>query len=258
MGEYITINGHPTWVDQAGSGPPVLLLHGGFTNGDGMFELFAPLAEDHTLISFDRRGHGRTADTEGAFHYADMAKESIGVLEHAGGQPADLIGWSDGGNTAMLVALSRPDLVRSLVLIGANYHCNGLMSGVFDDFGPDSELVQSLAPLYAERSPDGVDHYGVVVIKGVTMILSEPTMTTEDLARIPMPALVLVGDDDAVLPEHTWSLYESLPSGQLAVIPGASHIVPYEKPELVVGIISDFIRSEGAVETMMPIRRAVT
>jgi pimeloyl-ACP methyl ester carboxylesterase len=79
------------------------------------------------------------------------------------------------------------------------------------------------------------------------MLRHEPTMTTGDLARIPMPALVLVGDDDAVLSAHTWSLYESLPAGQLAVIPGASHIVPYEKPELVARLVADLMRTRGEV-----------
>ncbi len=88
------------------------------------------------------------------------------------------------------------------------------------------------------------------------MLRHEPTMTTGDLARIPMPALVLVGDDDAVLSAHTWSLYESLPAGQLAVIPAASHIVPYEKPELVARLVADFMRTRGEVSTMMPVRRA--
>jgi pimeloyl-ACP methyl ester carboxylesterase len=71
-----------------------------------------------------------------------------------------------------------------------------------------------------------------------------------------MPVLVLVGDDDATLPSHTLSLYESLPAGQLAVVPGASHLVPYEKPELVAQLAADFLRSDGDVSTMMPIRRA--
>ena len=87
------------------------------------------------------------------------------------------------------------------------------------------------------------------------MFRREPTLRVEDLARIPVPALVLLGDDDAVVPMHTWSLYESLPAGQLAVIPGASHLVPYEKPALVASLVREFLESGGAVSTMMPVRR---
>ena len=148
-----------------------------------------------------------------------------------------------------------PELVRSLVLIGVNYHFDGVVPGAFDDLGPDSELVTFLLPGYAERSPDGADHFPVVVAKGAEMLKQEPTLMPNDLARISKPALVMVGDDDVVMPPHTWSLYESLPASQLAVIPGASHTAPYDKPELVAQLIADFLHSEGAVTTMMPIRR---
>ena len=77
------------------------------------------------MVAFDRRGHGRTGDTEAPFHYDDMARETVDVLEQVVGGPAHLIGWSDGGIIAMLVAKSHPDLVRRLVLIGANFHFNG-------------------------------------------------------------------------------------------------------------------------------------
>jgi pimeloyl-ACP methyl ester carboxylesterase len=255
MGEYIAVNGHPTWCDENGSGDPVLLLHGAFSHCDDLLEGFAPLADHYRLVAFDRRGHGRTADTGEAFHYDDMADETIAVLERLD-EPAHVVGYSDGGIVALLVALTRPELVRSLVLIGTNYHFDGLVPGVFDDVGPESELVEVTLPAYADRSPDGAEHYPIVVSKTSAMFKSEPTMTTADLGRIAMPALVLVGDDDAVEVTHTWSLYESLPAGQLAVVPAASHLVGYEKPELVVQLVRDFLHAGADVTTMMPIRRA--
>jgi pimeloyl-ACP methyl ester carboxylesterase len=250
------INGHPTWTEATGEGTTVLLLHGAFSNCDGLRGVFAPLGQHYRLVAFDRRGHGRTADTDAPFHISDMAAETIGVLEHLGGDAAHLVGYSDGGNVALTVALARPDLVRSLVLIGANYHADGVVPGIFDDLDSDSEFVHDLLPGYAERSPDGAEHFSVVVAKGVEMATHEPTLTTDDLSRVRAPALVLVGDDDATVPAHTLSLYESLPAGQLAVVPGASHLVPYEKPQLVVQLVADFLSSGGEVSTMMPIRRA--
>ena len=255
MGVYVPINGHPTWIARTGHGPPLLLLHGGFTNSDGLLDVFARLGDEYELVAFDRRGHGRTADTDAPFHYADMAGEAVGVLEHIGRGAADVIGYSDGGIVAVLLALARPELVRSLVLIGANYRYDGLVPGVFDDLGPESETAEFLGPNYAERSPDGAEHWPVVLAKGDNMIHTEPTLTTDDLGRITAPVLVLVGDDDAILPAHTQSLYEALPKSQLAVIPGASHIAPYEKPALVFELVNDFLRSGGEVNTMMPIRR---
>ena len=123
MGERLEINGHPTWVDQRGdNGDPILLLHGGMSNSDLLLDTFGtPLAQRHRLVAFDRRGRGFTADTDAPFHYADMATETIGVLEKIIGGRAHLVGWSDGGIVGLLVALRRPDLVDRLVLIGVNF-----------------------------------------------------------------------------------------------------------------------------------------
>ena len=256
MGEYVTIDDHPTWVEDTGDGSPVLLLHGGFSNGDSMLTAFEPLGAEFRLVAFDRRGHGRTADTDAGFHYADMARETIGVLEQVVRGPGHIVGYSDGGNVALLVALERPDLVQSLVLIGANYRYDGLVPGAFDDFDPESEMATHLASSYIERSPDGAEHFPVVMEKSLAMFASEPTMTPEDLTRIPVPALVVVGDDDLMTLEHTCSLYESLGAGQLAVIPGASHLVVDEKPALLNQLVSDFLRSDGPPMTFLPLRRS--
>ena len=83
-----------------------------------------------------------------------------------------------------------------------------------------------------------------------------PTMTTRDLAEITTPVLVLVGDDDVATLAHTASLYESLPQGQLAVVPGTSHSVLKERPEECAALITRFLRQRLPVRTYAPIRRA--
>jgi len=166
--------------------------------------------------------------------------------------------WVDATGDGVPVLLLHGGFTTSLVLIGANYHHAGVIPGTFDDVGPGSEFFEFLLPGYVERSPDGAEHFPVVVAKGMTMIAEEPTMTTADLAQIPAPVLVVVGDDDVIEPTHTLSLYESIPESQLAIVPGASHLVPYEKPELVALLVTDFLSSDGTATTMMPIRRAET
>ena len=87
-GEYTAVNGHQTWVEQFGSADPaeaVLLLHGGLSNSDDLRLAAAALETRHRLIAFDRRGHGRTADTDRPFSYVDMADETIAVLERVAG-----------------------------------------------------------------------------------------------------------------------------------------------------------------------------
>ena len=256
MAPYVEIGGHPTWVvDRGGSGEPVMLLHGGLSNSDLLLDGIGPiLAKRHHVLAFDRRGHGRTADTDAAFHYADMATEAVRVIEKVIGGPGHLVGWSDGGIVALLVALERPDLVHKLVVIGANYHHDGMLPVEPD---PDSPLVQALASAYIERSPDGPEHLEVVYAKTIAMFSSEPTLTTSDIARIRQPTLVIAGDDDVMTLSHTCSLYEALPQGQLAVVPAASHALPVEHPEHLARLTADFLAAEPP-PTLLPVRRAET
>ncbi|WGL53745.1 alpha/beta hydrolase [Nocardioides sp. BP30] len=255
MGAYVDIHGHPTWLhDPGGSGETVLLLHGGLSCSDELLAaLEAPLAADYRVVAFDRRGHGYTSDSHEPFHYAAMAAEVTGVIEHLGG-PVHLVGWSDGGIAALLASRERPDLVTRQVLIGANFHHDGIEWGV--DLGEDSTIGQATARAYAERSPDGPEHLPVVTAKFDTMARSEPTLTVEDLHGVTTPTLVLAGDDDMVRLDHTAALYQALPAAQLAVVPGASHAVPVEKPALVAGLIRDFLGGPVPPLTALPVRRA--
>ena len=192
---YISILGHQTWASTGTDrDETVVLLHGGLSNSDLMLDTIGrPLAATYRVAAFDRRGHGRTADTSAPFHYAAMADETIAFLEHLGG-PAHLIGWSDGGNVGLLVALRRPDLVGRLVTIGSNYDPDGLRPMTLD---PDSPTAEMLNAQYGERSPDGPEHFGEVVGKSLTMFASEPQLTIDDLRKVSVPVLVMVGDDDS-------------------------------------------------------------
>lgn len=241
-----------TWIHDEGEGEPVVLLHGAFSDSDSLIPLFAGrLGDRYRIVAFDRRGHGRTPDSPEPFHYESMADETIAVLEQVG-QPAHLIGYSDGGIVSLHVARRCPELVRSLVLIGTNYHVDGLMPDWLDD---DESTMAFLQAGYAAVSPDGGGHFPIVAEKTTAMFTTEPTMTEDDLRALTMPALVLVGDDDAVRHGHTVSLYESIPNAQLAVVPGTSHLVFVEKPVLVGMLVDDFLSTNGAVSTFLPVRR---
>jgi pimeloyl-ACP methyl ester carboxylesterase len=206
----------------------------------------------------ERRGHGHTPDVEGPITFDLMTADTAAFVREVVGGPAHVVGWSDGGIVALVMGLTEPSLVRSMVVIGANFHFQG---GVFpvDESGltADSPVMDYPRSLYAKTSPDGIEHWPTVFAKVVHMWATEPTMTVDDVARIEAPTLVIVGDDDVVTLSHTVDLYEALPHGQLAVVPGASHLVAAEKPALVNALILEFLAGGGTdPETMMPIRRS--
>lgn len=239
---FVDVLGHPTWViDDGAVGDTrevVLLLHGGYSESTPLLDRLAPLKDRYRLVAFDRRGHGKTADTDEPFHYDTMADEAVAVLEYLGA-PAHVVGYSDGGGVALCLARKRPDLIRTMVLIGAGFHHSGLIPDWIDESDPQYEAM--LTTPYA--------------VKEKVMYTTEPTFTVEDLHDMRMPVLVLVGDDDCIELSHTVELYHALPNAQLAVVPGASHLVVIEKRALVASLIDEFLTTRGVATTMLPVRR---
>jgi pimeloyl-ACP methyl ester carboxylesterase len=109
--------------------------------------------------------------------------------------------------------------------------------------------------MYEAVSPDGPAHWPVAAGKVVEMIRTQPDIPIADLGRITAPTLVLVGDDDLIAPEHTLALFRAVPGAELAVVPGTSHALPMEKPDLVNRLILDFLTNDP-VPTLFPVRRS--
>jgi pimeloyl-ACP methyl ester carboxylesterase len=250
----IRLNGHPTWaLLPAKKVKTVVLLHGGLSSSASLLRTLGPsFSRRFAVAAFDRRGHGKTADTDRDFSYNDMADETIAFLEFLG-RRVFLLGHSDGANVALLVALRRADLVKRVVLVGANYHFEGLMP--MPDFTPESDGFSDFARHYAKASPNGIEHAAVVVRKSQHLVTTGPTLTVSDLATISVPVLVMSGDDDVTRLEHTVSLYESIPESQLAVFPGTSHSVLKERTKECARTIERFFLSPLPPVTEYPLRR---
>jgi pimeloyl-ACP methyl ester carboxylesterase len=253
---YVDANGVHTYYQEHGSGGPLLLLHGGLVDGDSFGQQTPAFAERYRVIVPDRRGHGRTPDVDGPITYEVMADDTIAFMDALGTGPAHLVGWSDGGDVGLLVAIKRPDLVRRLVTIGSNFSADGLTPEAADAFKPDTPT--SAVPIMHETwKVNAVDPERFeTVLEKMQRCWFDYAVSTADLAHIAAPTLVMVGDDDIARFEHTIELYDAIPDAQLAVIPGASHLVPLEKPDLVNRLVLDFLAAEGATMTMMPLRRA--
>ena len=224
-----------TWYEQRGEGDPLVLLHPGMADARAFDPNIDALAARFHVYTPERRGHGRTPDGEGPITYEGMARDTIDFLENVVGGPAHLLGCSDGAIVALFTALLRPDLVLRLVLVAGVFHRDG--------WHPS-----------AVTAPEGHDPESFVG-KMSRMHESEPTLSASDLGGVKSRTLVMVGDDDEVPLEHAAEMYRGLPDGELAVVPGASHGLLVEKPELCNAMILDFLMNDP-VRQMAPIRRA--
>src|SRR5579859_1152507 len=240
------------WYDERGQGAPLVALHPGGAGVDSraLTPTLEALSAHFRVYAPEQRGHGHTPDANGPITFELMAQDTIGFIETVIGRPVHLLGCSDGAILALTIALRRPDLVRRLVFAAGVFHREGWEGGVLDGEPPDF-LRQS----YAEVSPDGPGHYGVIVAKLAAMHASEPALTRDDLGTISCRTLVMVADDDEVRLEHAVDLYRGMPDAELAVVPGTSHGLLVEKPDLCNMIITEFF-TKDPVPTFAPIRRA--
>jgi len=154
-----------------------------------------------------------------------------------------------------MIGIKRPDLVDSIVSIGANYNWDcGLELN--DDV---IEISEESKAKWRAMSPDPDHMQAEIIKKAMDVWKVEPNMTGEDLSQIEAPVLVLTGDDEPFSQHHTVDLYQSLPQGRLAILPGTSHAVMKERPELVSLMINDFYsRPEFPITRMPNLRKSKT
>ena len=253
MPQYLNVDGHQVYsYEWDNNGEAVVLLHGGLSQTSHLDQQVLPAVEDEFhVFGYDRTAHGFTGDREGSLHFDYQVKEAIAYLETVVKEPAHLIGYSDGGIIALLVAIQRPDLVRSVVTLGANFHHSGTLP--LPDFaGTVSEEEQAE---YNQTSPDAPETLVQKIKKMIDIWHSEPTLKKADLLNIQCPVLVMAGDDDVIAHNHTIELFENIPLGQLAILPGTSHQLIKEKPALAQLLIREFLEDLSYPVTRMPMRR---
>jgi len=237
------------------SNPPVLLLHGGMSGAQTWEQQIEPLSERYRVLVPEQQGHARTPDLAEPLTYQAMANDTIEFIERVANQRAHVVGHSDGGILGLYLALQRPDLLSRAVVIGANYHKDGLFWPTLADADPDDEEFAKSRTRYDALSPEGSAHWPVIFRKTQQMWLTEPTLTLAEIAAITAPVLVMVGDDDVISHSHSVELYETLVEGQMAMIPGSSHGVKKEKPEIVNRLILDFLGDAVLPSAMKSVRK---
>ena len=258
---YLQINDAALYAEVHGAGAPVLLLHGGFCSLESLRALSDFLLPDYLVHAFERPGHGRSADINQEYSYSRGLADTVAYLDAQGLDAVHVIGYSDGAILSLMLAMEHPGRVRSAVAVSAN-----LDPSAFSTKGEHQRLVLSPAPpipvqeaaggsgvgpapvkpdverLHYERlSPDGPGHADVVLDKLFRLWTTEPNIDPAALTRISAPVLIVAGDRDSIRPDHSLLIAASIPGAQLCIVPGATHGLLAERPELVHQVIRGFL-----------------
>jgi pimeloyl-ACP methyl ester carboxylesterase len=256
--QYYDVEDAKLYTETFGQGTPVLFLHGGLLFFDNNFiKQLDYFAANHTVIGIDQRGHGHSPDGPWELSYQLMADDTAVILKQMHAGRVDVVGHSDGADIALILARDHPELVRRVVISGANLR--GLPAEVLDAhrrWSPAQldEKVRSVAAAlppyfqtdYGAASPDGPGHWLAMVTKCYWLWSQSVVINPNDLKEIAAPVLVIAGDHDFTSIEESTEIFRDLPHAQLLIVPGTGHGTFQNRPELVNLAITEFLdRADG-------------
>jgi len=242
VGKYADVNGIRVYYEIYGTGEPLLLLHGQGGSIESFVYQIPALSKHFKVIAVDSRAQGKSTDADREITYALMASDMSALIDKLNLGTVYVVGWSDGGNVGLELALAQPQKVKKLVTFGANYTHENFIAA------PDNVVMEPNDPRILKTTPglqkykEGLDKLSPAVRKKLSDLGENyPNLTVEQLKQIKVPVLVVVGDRDAINLDQTISLFRSLPHSQLFIVPGASHLVPVEQPELLNSEVIKFL-----------------
>lgn len=225
-GKFVNLKDAKIYYETYGKGPIIVLLHGNGGQIADFYKQIPFLEKNFKVIAIDTRGQGKSTDLSNTdYSYELYAEDLYQLLRQINVQNINLVGWSDGGNTALVLASRYPNLVKKMVLIGANISTNGVDEGLLSDIKTDFE------------NPDNEGDKRLL-----KLMLTQPKWTNSILKNIKTPTLVVAGENDIIKREHTLMIKDNLPNSELWIVPNAGHYVPFEKPELLNSKITDFLQ----------------
>ena len=207
--------------EEAGEGEPLVLLHGNGEDGTYFAHQIKRFSQRFRVLALDTRGHGKSPRGEAPFTIRQFARDLLAFLDARGIERAHLLGFSDGGNIALVFALAHPERVGKLVLNGANLNTRGVKRSVQAPI----ELGYRTARLFARFSAKARANAEML-----GLMVDDPNVAPEELAALAAPTLVIAGENDMIREDHTRLIARSIPNARLALVPG-DHFVAAKNPE---------------------------
>ena len=239
-GKYISILNTKIYYEEYGKGMPLILLHGGM-GSIADFSLCIPqLAQYFHVIAPDAPGQSRSEMSD-SISYQLLADYVWKMIEKLQLDSVYMMGWSDGGNTALILAAEHPDKVRKVLVAGANYKMSGYIFGdslrpIPADYTPPKE-EQKFINDYFKVNPD---QWKKIVNDRISMWSKEIYFSPAILQQINVPVMLVLGDKDAVTTEHGLEMHRLIKGSYFCILPNTTHKVFSEKPKLMNEIAIDF------------------
>lgn len=215
---------------EQGTGETLILLHGNGEDGSYFEHQMDAFAPRYRVIALDTRGHGQSPRGEEPFTIRQFADDLLAFMDEDGIEHAHLLGFSDGGNIALVFTLAHPERVGRLILNGANLDARGVK--------PSTQLpiiagcrIASFFGRWSEQAHRNAEMLGLMV--------NDPNIDPAELAALNVPTLVVAGTRDMIKEEHTRLIAGSIPNARLAFVEG-DHFVARKNPEAFNEVVGGF------------------
>ena len=231
-GKHVFVNGIKIYYETYGTGETLLLLHGNSTSINLFKAQIPELSKHYRVIAVDTRGQGRSGDDDKTYTYDLFAEDMNALLDYLHLDSVNILGWSDGGNTGLIMAMKYPAKVKKLVAMGAVIFINNT---VVDD-GVFKTLNKELREL-----KNNTDAQSKNRTRLINLLLTEPRHTADELKTIKCPVLIVAGEKDIVKEGHTRLIAEHIPNSRLLIAPGQTHSYPAEDPASFNKAVLEFL-----------------
>ena len=234
VGKTFTHDGVKLYYEIYGSGEPLLLIHG---NGASIASFEAQIdyfRRHYRVIAMDSRDQGKSSDSSGKLTYEKMADDQAALLDYLKSPPAYVLGWSDGGIEALLLGVHHPASVKKIASMAANLNPEGAYPEVIAMAKSQIDSIPANVRQTAE---------GKRALRVGQLVLDEPHIDASSLEKITAPTLILASDHDLITDEQTLDIYHHIPNSQLCIFPNATHMIPYDDPELFDRTVDRFFRT---------------
>jgi pimeloyl-ACP methyl ester carboxylesterase len=222
-GHTFTHDGVKLYYEVYGKGEPLLIIHGNGGSISDVRKQIEYFRKKYKVIAMDSRDQGKSADSQEKLTYEKMTDDLAALLDHVKAGPAYVLGWSDGGIEALLLAVRHPGRVKKVAAMAANLNPT--------DQALHPETIQLVKDWLGKMTPEEkATPAGRREVKVTGMMLTEPNIDPKALEAISAPTLVLAGDHDLIGDEHTLEIYHHIPNSELIIFPGATHMIPFDDP----------------------------
>ena len=232
-GHYTEVNGIKMYYEIYGQGQPLVLLHGNSGSISSYYKQIPAFSKSFRVIAIDSRGQGKSTEDGRKFTYELFAEDTKALLDKLGLDSVDILGWSDGGNIGLIMAMRYPQKVKCLAVMGANLFNN--------DSSVKPWVNKELKKQYQEIK--GESTFNALFRKRmIELLMYEPKIDPANLQKIQCPSLVMAGSNDLLLESHTKLIAAGIKNSELLLFTNGSHYEPLERPERFNRAVLDFFQ----------------